>query len=204
VARGEAPWPGTAPGPPKRFKDQNANPSVRRTGDAQTGQAYASRNTPRKGPTFADERSEFGSARTSEVNTLASRGLLHDRSNYSGDFNGPRGTFSMTTHGYAESDRWEGMSHADKSARKEVHDFYRNQKQTSTWNEANRLAKNRTNAQFRTAQRTQGDTSHLNANHYAESYQANLVRVMAVKGKGIAEAAGELKPRHPQSGYGRT
>ena len=186
------------------FKNQNANPSVRRVGEGPASPAYGSRNTPRSGPSFttADERSEMTAKATNDIG-LSDRGLHHDRRNYSGDFNGPGGTFSMTSHGYADDDRWSGMSHA--AARPEVHNYYRNQKDTSTWKEATRLAKSRTDAQFRRQASVGGPVSEgLHGGHYANAYQENLVRVMAVKGKGIAEAAGELNPRHPQSGYGRT
>jgi hypothetical protein len=60
----------------------------------------------------------------------------------SGDFNNPSGTFSLTTHGYDQEDRWAGMSHKD--AAPEVRSYYSGQKDTKTWQEANRLAARRT------------------------------------------------------------
>jgi hypothetical protein len=111
----------------------------------------------------------------------------------SGDFNNPSGTFSLTTHGYDQEDRWAGMSHKD--AAPEVRSYYSGQKDTKTWQEANRLAARRTAHEVR----RQGYT---NGFEYASAYQDHLARVMATKGPSLAEKHGELK--HRQSGYGRT
>lgn len=120
---------------------------------------------------------------------------INDRRNSvgAGDFNNPKGTFSVTTHGFAETDKWSSVPHTQ--ARADVHAYYRDQKDTKTWKEANRLAKRRTDNEFRGVQNANGA-------HYAEAYQGHLVRVMALKGQGIADTFGEL--HHRQSGYGRT
>lgn len=109
----------------------------------------------------------------------------------SGDFNNPKGTFSLTTHGYDQEAKWGQLSYAQ--ARGEVHDYYKGQKDTKTWQEATRLAKRRTDYQFRGAS--------ANGREYADAYQEHLVRVMAGKGPKIADNLGEL--HHRQSGYGR-
>lgn len=119
---------------------------------------------------------------------------FHDRREAvgSGDFNNPKGTFSLTTHGYDEDARWSNM--APSEARPEVHAYYSGQKDTKTWQEANRLAKRRTDHQAR-----REDMS--NGSDYAYAYQDHLARTMAVKGPDLADQFGELK--HRASGYGR-
>lgn len=120
---------------------------------------------------------------------------INDRRNTigAGDFNNPSGTFSLTSHGHAETDRWSGLPHTE--VKREVHEYYTGQKDTSTWREATRLARQRTDHQAR-------KWGFENGAQYADSYQEHLARVMAVKGKDIAAQHGELK--HRQSGYGRT
>jgi|SRR5881398_3199190 len=119
---------------------------------------------------------------------------FNDRRDANGerDFANPRGTFSVTSHGYDESDRWNGQTSED--ARKDVQAYYGNQKASKTWQESNRLARARTDRQHR-----RGDFA--SGADYADAYQDHLVRVMATKGLGIATKHGELD--HNQSGYGR-
>ena len=119
---------------------------------------------------------------------------FNDRRNTvgAGDFNNPKGTFQLVTHGHAETDRWSGLSHAE--AKNEVHAYYADQKDTKTWGEATRLAKQRTDHEAR-------KWGFDNGAQYADSYQEHLARVMATKGPAIAEQYGEL--HHRQAGYGR-
>ena len=120
---------------------------------------------------------------------------FHDRRDSigSGDFNNPKGTFEVVTHGYNQQDRWSGMS--PEQARAEIQKYYKGQKGTKTWAEANRLARKRTDHQARSR-------GFSNGNDYADAYQEHLVRVMATKGPVLADQFGELQ--HRQSGYGRT
>ena len=121
---------------------------------------------------------------------------FHDRRDSvgSGDFNNPKGTFSITTHGDAEYDAWKGKPLHDM-AKRDVHAYYRGQKDTQTWAEANRLA------QKRSAYAAQHDPGITDIADYADVYHDNLARVMATKGPALADQFGELK--HRQSGYGR-
>jgi hypothetical protein len=121
---------------------------------------------------------------------------FHDRRDAigSGDFNNPRGTFSLTTHGDVEASVW-AVRDASRPNRKDVHDYYRGQKDTATWHEANRLA------QRRAAHQGRVDGFETLAD-YADAYQGHLVRVMSGKGPDLADERGELV--HRQAGYGRT
>jgi hypothetical protein len=109
------------------------------------------------------------------------------------DFHDRRGTFSLAFPGQEETGRW-GAQEPDPKARREVRDYYRGQKDSATWGEANRLAQRRTAH----AARKHGVTS---AADYASTYQNHLIRVMTAKGRAIQQQVGELK--HPQDGYGR-
>lgn len=111
----------------------------------------------------------------------------------SGDFNNPKGTYELVTHGYDQTDRWAGMS--PQEAKPEVHAYYSGQKGTQTWAEANRLAARRTAHESR-------KYGHQDGAEYADAYQGHLIRTMSVKGRQLAEQFGEIK--HRQSGYGRT
>ena len=108
------------------------------------------------------------------------------------DFNNPRGTFSITSHGYDDADRWSQQS--PQESRGEVVKYYRGQKNSRTWREANRLAKSRTDHGARRGYFKHGAD-------YANAYQDNLARVMASKGPRLAEQFGEVS--HKQTGYGR-
>lgn len=110
------------------------------------------------------------------------------------NFHDRRGAFSLAVPGQEETGRWSAQP-PDPKARREVRDYYRGQKDSATWGEANRLAQRRTAH----AARKHGVAS---AGDYANTYQDNLIRVMSVKGKAIQERVGEVK--HPQDGYGRT
>lgn len=119
---------------------------------------------------------------------------FHDRRYSEGhsDFNNPAGTFEVVSPGYAEEDRWAGLDHAN--ARSDVARYFRSQKNTQTWKEANRLAKGRADREARVH-------GFPNGAAYGQAYHEHLIRVMASKGRGMAEQFGEL--HHPQSGYGR-
>lgn len=121
---------------------------------------------------------------------------IHDRRESSGpgDFNNPAGTWSLTTHGDSEAQKWSGVPYA--AGRAQVHQYYAGQKDSKTWQEATRLAKQRTDHQARKWGSIQDTAA------YADAYQEHLVRVMSLKGHGMAEQFGELS--HRQSGYGRT
>lgn len=120
---------------------------------------------------------------------------FNDRRNAigSGDFNNPAGTFALTTPGDTEWGDWQGQPTSAENRRK-VHQYFGGQKDTQTWSEANRLAKRRAEHEMR-----KHGTDDLAS--YADSYQEHLVRVMAVKGHGMAEGYGEVG--HRQGGYGR-
>lgn len=110
----------------------------------------------------------------------------------SSDFNNPRGTFTITTHGDAEEARWSGKPHQE--VRGEVVGYYRGQKQSQTWREANRLAKSRADHEARR-------WGFENGAAYANAYQEHLARVMATKGKQFAERYGELTHKQTGNGY---
>lgn len=98
------------------------------------------------------------------------------------------GSFTVTTHGYAEQDKWAGMPVSE--ARPEVHEYYRSQYPDSpAWKEANRLAKRRTDHQARQWSKDQPTT--VSGAEYAHHYQDHLVRVMAIKGPSIMEKTGD-------------
>lgn len=109
---------------------------------------------------------------------------FHDRRKDDRDFVGGSGPFYLTTHGNAEESRWNGMP-PTRAAKREVGGYYRGQKQTQTWREANRLASRRT-------RRSSGPFE--NTANYAAAYHDNLVRVLASKGPKLAKQFGEIPP----------
>lgn len=121
---------------------------------------------------------------------------INDRRQYAGDFNGPGGGFTVTTHGYKEQDAWEGKP-VTTDNKKEVHQYFRGQKDTQAWKQSNQVAQTRATREHRVH-------GFNDLGEYANAYHEHLVRVMATRGPGFAEAAGEVAPRHPQTGYGRT
>jgi hypothetical protein len=127
---------------------------------------------------------------------------FHDRRDSvgSGDFNNPKGTFSIASPDEKTSWRWRGMS-VDE-VKPEVVSHFRGQKDTQTWQEANRLAKRRTDYTVRSTRKSGVPEENIRGDHYAGFYETHLNDVMSQKGPALAEQFGEL--HHRQSGYGRT
>lgn len=114
------------------------------------------------------------------------------------DLNDRRNSASIltnyTTLGDAEHQRWENMdAHTPGSPlRREVHEYYGNQKSSPAWDEANQIARKRTTAQAREEGFSRGID-------YAYAYEDHLGQVLNEHGKSLAEKHG----LHKQSGYGR-
>lgn len=98
------------------------------------------------------------------------------------DFEDGTGPFTLTTRGDEQEAAWTGRE-VDRKAKRDVHEYYRGQKDTATWKEANRLAASR-------SRRSAPD----DADDYARHYEDNLARVMATKGPLLAKQFGEIKP----------
>lgn len=111
---------------------------------------------------------------------------FHDRRLEDRDFADGKGGFTLTTAGDAQHEAWSGRE-VDRSARRDVHGYYRGQKDTATWSEANRLAARRT-------QRSGRSLPFKDAADYAGWYEQNLARVMAHRGLDIARKHGEIQP----------
>ena len=112
--------------------------------------------------------------------------------------------FNVVTPGDDEHSRWSGMPH--DAGRKDVASFFKGQQNTPEWGEANRLAKRRTDHEFRQSVEQHTDVTEdccptPSASDYANSYAGHLNRVVGDQARQIQ---GKYHRDHPASGYGRT